>query len=86
MNYFFCTKCCGIIQRDSEKKKIKSYCDETCQRSFIVKIGNADDLAVKLRKRYLKNSIDLKSFSLKERIFLKIAFEQGAKVAFNRLK
>lgn len=86
MNYFLCNKCDGITARDSNKKKIKSMCDETGKDSTLVLIESADKLAVKLRKKYLKNIVDLASFKPIDRTFLEIAFEQGAKIVFNRLK
>jgi thymidylate kinase len=86
MNYYYCSKCHAITKRESKAKKIKSICDATGKKVFITNIKNADELATKLRKAFLKNTFDLKSFKPKERIFLYMAFEQGAKVVFNRLR
>lgn len=86
MNYYYCSKCHRITQRDSDAKKIKSTCEETGKKGFITKIKNADELATKLRKVFLKNQFDLDSFKPKQRIFLEMAFEQGAKVVFNALE
>jgi len=61
-------------------------CDQSGEYSFLVIVESADKLAVKLRKVFLKNGIDLSSFSPKERIFLKMTFEQGVKVTFNGLR
>lgn len=85
MNWYYCSKCNSITQRDSENTRIKSTCKETGARSFLVKIDNADELAIKLRKKFLKNMIDLKSFSRHDRYFLEMTFEQGAKVVFNAI-
>ena len=86
INYYYCNKCHAISQRESKAKKIKSICDETKQTVFITKIKNADELAVKMRKVFLKNAIDLDSFKPKQRMFLELAFEQGVKVVFNSLR
>lgn len=86
MNYYLCNKCYGIIERDSNKKEIKSICDETSKDSKLLLIESADKLAETLRKKYLKNLLALDSFKPNERLFLEMAFEQGAKVVFNSLK
>lgn len=86
MNYYYCSKCHAITQRDSKAQKIKSMCDATGKTVFITRIKNADELAIKLRKAFLKNSFQLESFKPKERVFLEMAFEQGAKVLFNALR
>jgi hypothetical protein len=86
MNYYYCPKCHAITQRESNAEKIKSMCDETGKTVFITKIKNADDLAIKLRKAFLKNKFNLKSFTPKEKLFLECAFEQGAKVVLNSLR
>jgi hypothetical protein len=84
-NYYYCPACSSITQRESSAKSIKSYCEETSKDTKITLINNADELAVKLRRKYLKNNFDLSSFKPKERIFLEMAFEQGVKVVFNNL-
>ena len=61
-------------------------CDATNKTVFITRIKNADELATKLRKFFLKNAFELNSFKPKERMFLEMAFEQGAKVVFNGLR
>lgn len=86
MNYYYCSKCHAITQRDSKAQKIKSMCDITGKTVFITRIKNADKLAEILQKEFLKNQFDLKSFTKKEKLFLKMAFEQGAKVVFNSLR
>lgn len=86
MNWYHCTNCNVITQRDSEKKTIKSTCEITGKKSTLVKVENANELATKLRKRFLKNAFDLKSFSPTERKFLEIAFEQGSMVTFNGIR
>ena len=86
MNYYYCSKCHAITKRESKAQKIKSMCDTTGKTVFITRIKNADGLAVKLRKAFLKNAVELDSFKPKERMFLEMAFEQGAKVVFNSLR
>ena len=85
-NWYYCSKCKKITKRESSNKTIKSTCMDTDKRSTLHRIDSADELAVKLRKYFLKNAIDLKSFTRKERLFLNMAFEQGAKVVFNGIK
>lgn len=86
MNYYYCPKCFAITTRESSAKKIKSYCDRFYTETFIKRIDSADELAVKFRKEFLKNAFDLGSFKGFERGLLESAFEQGAKVVFNRMK
>jgi len=86
MNYYYCSKCHAITKRESKAQKIKSTCDTTGKKVFITKIKNADELAIKLRKEFLKNAFELKTFKPKDRMFLEMAFEQGAKVVFNGLR
>ena len=85
-NYYLCPSCNGITKRESNKVTIKSKCDETGKVTRLKIIANADYLAMNLRKKYLKNLLDLRSFTRREQLFLNMAFEQGAKVVFNRLK
>ena len=61
-------------------------CDQTGKTSTLVKVENANELAAKLRKYFLKNQFELSSFSPKERKFLEIAFEQGVMVTFNGIR
>ena len=84
-NYYLCNKCFGITKRESKAKKIKSDCTETNKKATLNRIDSADELAIKLRKEFLKNLIELDSFKPKQITFLEMAFEQGAKVVFNRL-
>ena len=86
INYYLCPKCLGIVQRESKAKTIKSMCDETGQDVVLIRIDNVEKLAVKLRKKFLENLIDLSTFNPKDIFFLEMAFEQGAKVVLNRLK
>lgn len=86
MNWYHCSNCNVITQRDSEKKTIKSICEITGKKSTLVKVENANKLAEKLRKKFLKNIIELKSFSPAERKFLYMAFEQGSMVTFNGIR
>jgi acetyl-CoA carboxylase beta subunit len=85
-NYYLCPKCFAISLRDTEKQKIKSFCDETGQSAFMTRIDSADKLAVKFREKYLKNLVDFSSFNWRDKVFLEMAFEQGAKVIFNSLR
>lgn len=85
-NLYLCNKCSAIVERESNAKKIKSTCSETGnKKSTLTKIENADKLAVILRKRFLKNILVLDTFTQKEKHFLYMAWEQGAKVVFNRI-
>ena len=86
MNLYYCPKCKTIAQRDSKSKTIKSTCSETGKKSILVKVDDTYLLSVKFRKYFLKNAIDLNSFTKKERLFLNMAFEQGAQVVLNSLK
>lgn len=85
MNWYYCNKCSGVILRDLNVKKIKSVCEETGESSIIHRIDCADELTTRLRRKYLKELIEIKSFKPKEMHFINIAFEQGAAVVFNRL-
>lgn len=85
-NYYLCDKCFGITKRSSKAKSIKSDCTEANEKATLTKINSADDLAIELRKEYLSNMFDLDSFKPKQVLFLEQAFEQGAKIVFNRLK
>lgn len=85
-NLYFCKDCCSIHVRDSAAKKIKSYCRDNDKDCYLVKIESVHDLAKKLRKRFLNNNINLKSFTPKERQFLHLAFEQGVWVTYNAFK
>lgn len=53
---------------------------------FITKVKNGNELAKKLRRYFLKNQFELKSFTKKERMFLEMAFEQGSMVTFNVIR
>ncbi len=86
MNYYYCSECHSITKRESKAQKIKSACDTTGKTVFITRINNADELAIRLRKTFLKNIIDLDSFKPKERMFLEMAFEDGAKIVLNALR
>lgn len=81
--YYFCSCCYGIIQRESNKNSIKSYCDNSGKNTRMIKIKGSHWLAKKLRLIFLKNQFELKSFTQKERKFLSMAFEQGVLVTFN---
>lgn len=60
-------------------------CDQSGKDSILRKIESTDKLARKLRKKFLKKQFELSSFKPKQKLFLKIAFEQGVKVTFNGL-
>jgi len=61
-------------------------CNTTGKTVFITRIKSADELAITLRKVFLKNAVELDSFKPKERMLLEAAFEQGAKVVFNKMR
>ena len=84
-NYYYCNKCHKITQRESNKDRIKSFCDTTGKTGFITRIKNVDNLAITLSKSFMPNLFDFSSFSTKERLLIYSAFEQGAKVVLNGL-
>lgn len=86
MSYYYCPECSGILKRDNQNSRIKSVCTQTGKKVFITKITDADKFAEKLRKKFLKNMIEINSFPRFEQLFIKQAFEQGAKVVFNSLQ
>lgn len=86
MSYYYCSECNGILKRDNEISRFKSVCTQTGKKVFVTKITDVDKFAEKLRKRFLKNMIEINSFSRFEQLFIKQAFEQGAKVVFNGLR
>lgn len=86
MNYYLCPECCAITQRESGANRIKSDCLSSGKIKTLVRIKNAEDLAKRLSKLFLKNQFDLNSFKPKERLYLKMAFEQGVKVVYNGIK
>lgn len=85
-NWYLCPRCSAIVERDSKAKTIKSVCSEMGNKKVrLTKIVDADKLAPILRKRFFKYIVDVKTFSKKEQMFMRIAWEQGAKVVFNRI-
>ena len=86
MNWYHCSNCNVITQRNSKKKTIKSTCEITDKKSTLVRVDDALKLAIKLRKRFLKNHFDLKNISKSERRMLELAFEQGSMVTFNGIR
>lgn len=64
---------------------MKSFCTEFNRQTTLVRIDSPDKLAKKLRKRFLGNMFALKGFKQVDRMFLEMAFEQGAQVVFNRI-
>ena len=85
-NKYKCNLCGKIVSRDSNKKWIKSMCDETGKTGRLMQIEFNDKLVTKLCNEYLPKGMDLKTFNSKEQLLLKMAFEQGARVMMNILK
>lgn len=85
-NKYNCNLCGKIVSRDSDKKWIKSYCDERGKYSRLMKIEFNHKLVDKLCKEFLPNNFDLSSFKEKEILLLESAFVQGANVMMNYLK
>ena len=86
MNKYKCNLCKKVIDRDSEKKWIRSICDETNKTGRLIKIEFNDKLVTKLCREFLPNGIDLTTFNKTETLYLKMAFEQGATVMMNYIK
>ena len=86
MNKYKCNLCEKVVSRDSEKKWIKSMCDEAESMARLIKIEFNDKLVTKLCRKYLPNGIDLTTFDRAETLHLKMAFEQGARVMMNYIK
>lgn len=85
-NWYLCPNCSAIVEHDSKAKRIKSICSESGNKTvYLYKIETAEKLAKNLRKRFLKNILALDTFSEKDKMFLYMAWEQGAKVVFNRI-
>lgn len=83
-NPYYCS-CCNRIQiRESDKKTIKSYCEESHKYVRLKLIEDVGLLARKLRRKYLNNMIDTGSFK-EDKVFLEMAFEQGVTVLFNSI-
>ena len=78
-----CNLCGNVVSRDSEKKWIKSDCNETGKTARLIKIEFNHKLVTKLCNEFLPNGRDLSSFSPEERLHLQMAFEQGATVMMN---
>ena len=81
-----CNLCGKTVSRDSNKKWIKSMCDETGKTGRLMKIEFNSKFIEKLCKEYLPNGLDLSSFKEKEILFLEAAFIQGANVMMNHMK
>lgn len=82
-NFYYCPKCHAITERESDKVRVRSFCDESGKSVFIQKVVSADSIATKLRRVFLKNNIRLEECTRKEQLLFKMTFEQGAKVAIN---
>lgn len=85
-NKYKCNLCGKVVSRDSDKKWIKSYCDETNWKTRLIKVEFNYKLVAKLCKKYLPEGIDLTTFSRREKLYLQMAFEQGATVMMNYAK
>ena len=85
-NKYKCNLCGKIVSRDSDKKWIKSICDETNKVTRLMKIEFNHKLITKLCKEYLPKGRDLTTFNKKEKLHLQMAFEQGATVMMNHIK
>ena len=86
MNWYHCSNCNIITQRDSNKKTIKSNCEKNDKKSTLARIDNASQLAKKLRKAYLHNGVDLKNSTPSEKAIFKMIFEQAVIVTFNNIR
>lgn len=78
-----CSQCHRINIRRSNKKQIKSYCDEMQKDGILMRIDDEKKMVEQFRIRHLQAGVDLSSFKPKMRMFLEMAFEQGATVMFN---
>ena len=86
MNKYKCKYCGEVVTRDSNKKWIKSICDETGVNTRLIKIEFNDKLIDKLCHEYFHKGRDLSTFSKKERLHIEMAFVQGANVMMNLIK
>lgn len=85
-NKYKCNHCKKVVTRDSDKKWIKSDCEETGVTTRLIKIEFNEKLVEKLCKEYLPKGRDLSTFSRKEKLHLEMAFNQGANVMMNYIK
>jgi len=85
-NIYKCRLCGKIVNRDSDKKWIKSYCDQHRKYSRLMRIELNDKLIDELCKEFLPNYFELSSFKEREILLLESAFSQGAAVMMNLLK
>ncbi len=81
-----CKHCGKVVTRDSDKKWIKSICEETGITTRLIKIEFNHKLIDKLCKEYLPKGRDLSTFSKEEKLHLEMAFVQGANVMMNYIK
>lgn len=84
-NHYLCPCCSAIVPRESDKNTIVSSCDESGKTVKLRLVKSADELSRILRKRFLKNILELETFTKSDRMFLNMAWEQGAQVVFNRI-
>lgn len=85
-NKYKCNLCGKIVSRDSNKKWIKSMCDDTGKTCRLMKIEFNSKFIENICKEYLQKRFDLSSFKENEILFLEIAFIQGANVMMNHMK
>jgi len=86
VNWYHCSNCNVITQRDSKQKTIKSTCENTGKKSTLVRIDDAGKLAKKLCKSYLKNGVDLKNSTPNEIAIYKMIFQQAVMITFNGIR
>ena len=84
--FYECDKCNRIMLRESNNKRIKSYCNEMKKDGTLIRVDDINKLIKRMRKRHLKHGVDLSTFKQSDRLFLQYAFEQGATVMFNYIK
>ena len=85
-NKYKCKYCGKVVTMNSDKKWIKSECEETRVMTRLIKIEFNHKLIDKLCREYLPKGRDLSTFSKKEIIHLEMAFVQGANVMMNYIK
>lgn len=86
MSKYKCKYCGKVVTRDSDKKWIKSECEETGVTTRLIKIEFNHKLIDKLCREYLPKGRDLSTFSKKEILHIEMAFVQGANVMMNLVK
>ncbi len=84
--FYICPSCGKLQLRQSRRKKISSWCDDTREFVEMKKVESPEDAAEVLRALFLNNLIDIKSFTKKNQLFIEMAFSQGAVVMYHSLK